>query len=102
MRARRVDANHAQLSEAFRALGCAVLDLSQLGRGVPDLLVGVPGRCPSVWVLVEVKDGSKSPSDRKLTEAEAGVRRMCLADRLPWELAESFNDVKRIVDAYRR
>lgn len=38
--------------------------LSRMGRGVPDLLVGTPrGRL----VLLEVKDGSKPPSVRKLT-----------------------------------
>ena len=38
-----------------------------VGDGCPDLLVGASG----INVLLEVKDGSLSPSRRKLTDAEA-------------------------------
>lgn len=38
-RAARVDGNHAAIVKALRKIGCMVLDLSKLGRGVPDLLV---------------------------------------------------------------
>jgi hypothetical protein len=68
-RAARVDANHAEIVAAFRACGCQVLDLSRVGGGCPDLLVSSRGgRC---LFLVEVKDGAKSPSRRKLTPLEA-------------------------------
>lgn len=36
---RRVDANHAEIVAALKAAGCAVMDLSAEGRGVPDILV---------------------------------------------------------------
>ena len=36
------------------------------GDGIPDLLVGYKG----YTILMEVKDGDKSPSKRRLTEAE--------------------------------
>jgi hypothetical protein len=66
VRARRTDANHQEIAEAARTLGCTVLDLSRVGGGCPDLLIGVyMGR--KLNLLVEVKDGSKSPSARKLT-----------------------------------
>jgi hypothetical protein len=43
-RAARVDANHAAIVAALRRLGCSVLDLSRVGDGCPDLLVGFRGR----------------------------------------------------------
>mgnify|MGYP001609211496 FL=1 len=53
--------------QALRSVGWMVVDLSQLGGGVPDLLVARGG----VLRLVEVKDGVQRPSARKLTSAEA-------------------------------
>lgn len=65
-RAARVDANHGQIREAYRALGCSVADTFRLGDGFPDLVVAMFG----ITDLVEVKDGNKPPSARKLTEDE--------------------------------
>lgn len=65
MRARRVDANHKAIKDAFLKLGCSVMDLSQAPVGC-DLAVGYGGLC----MLVEVKDGSKRPSARRLTKNE--------------------------------
>lgn len=62
----RTDANHAQIVQALRDCGCQVLSLAAIGKGCPDLLVGTP--CG--LVLVEVKDGDKPPSKRKLTKDE--------------------------------
>ena len=50
-RAAKVDTNHTATVAAFRNLGCSVLSLASLGRGVPDLLVSLGG---ITW-LVEVK-----------------------------------------------
>lgn len=68
MRASRTDRNQKQIVELLRTLGCLVQDLSAVGQGVPDLLVYHP-RCG--LVLVEIKDGSLSPSRQALTPAEA-------------------------------
>ena len=62
---RRVDANHAAIVKALRAIGCSVQPLDN-GKGVPDLLVGYRGRND----LFEVKDGDKPPSARRLTADE--------------------------------
>jgi Holliday junction resolvase len=64
MRAAKVDANHVQVVEALRAAGATVQSLAAVGKGVPDLLVSFKG----VNLLMEVKDGNKSPSRQKLTE----------------------------------
>lgn len=50
-RVRKVDANQAEIVAGLRACGWFVEILSDVGRGVPDLLVGGRG----VWVLIEVK-----------------------------------------------
>lgn len=64
-RAAKVDANHTAVVQALRAHRCGVLSLAAVGDGCPDLLVWSP------WTrsheLLEVKDGAKPPSARKLT-----------------------------------
>lgn len=65
-RAAKVDSNHGEVVAALRAAGCGVLSLAAVGRGCPDLLVHSP-KWPFTTVLIEVKDGSKPPSARKLT-----------------------------------
>ena len=64
--ARRVDGNQSEVRQALEAIGCSVCDLSGVGGGVNDLLIGYRGKN----VLIEVKDGSKPPSARKLTPAQ--------------------------------
>jgi hypothetical protein len=63
-RAAKVDANQAEIVEALRRIGASVQPLHAVGQGCPDLLVGWRG----IVSLLEVKDGSKPPSARKLTE----------------------------------
>ena len=67
MKIARVDANQAVIVAALRKLGATVLHLHQLGKGAPDLAVGYEGRN----YFLELKDGSKPPSARKLTPDEA-------------------------------
>lgn len=64
MRAARIDANHEQVVSALRAAGASVQSLAGVGKGVPDLLVGFQGKT----LLMEIKDGRKTPSERRLTE----------------------------------
>lgn len=64
-----MDRNHGEIVAALRAVGCKVQSLAQIGGGVPDLLVGTPPP-RRVLVLLEVKDGDKPPSQKKLTPQE--------------------------------
>lgn len=66
MRAKRVDQNQLEIIKALMAIGCTVADTSRAGEGFPDLVVGYKG----VNHLLEVKDGSKSPSRRTLTPSQ--------------------------------
>lgn len=59
----RVDANQPEIVEALREKGASVVHLHPIGRGVPDILVGINGQN----YLVEIKDGSKPASKQKLT-----------------------------------
>lgn len=63
-RAAASDANQPEVVAALRAAGCSVVSLHRVGQGCPDLLAGKDGKN----VLIEVKDGSKPPSKRLLTE----------------------------------
>jgi Holliday junction resolvase len=65
--ARRVDANQSQVVDELRARGWFVFSLAATGRGCADLLIARKG----VMKLIEVKDGSKIPSARKLTTKDA-------------------------------
>lgn len=65
-RAAKTDANQDQVVEALRAAGATVQSLAAVGKGVPDLLVGFQGKT----LLMEVKDGRKPPSERRLTEQQ--------------------------------
>jgi hypothetical protein len=67
MRPRRVDANQPEIVAAFRALGYSVAHTHMVGGGFVDVIVGKGGRS----FLIEIKDGSKPPSARKLTKDEA-------------------------------
>lgn len=93
-RAAKVDENQRTIVAAFRAHGCTVQSLAALGAGVPDLLVAFNGRNH----LVEVKDGRKVKSARRLTEAQVAWQRMWRGDV---HLVESVDDVTKLMSAWR-
>lgn len=65
-RAARIDSNHALIVDALRKCGATVQSLAAVGEGCPDLAVGFRGHN----LLIEVKDGARPPSSRKLTQAQ--------------------------------
>lgn len=101
-RAAKVDANHGVIVTALRKCGCQVQSLAAVGKGVPDLLVERAGKL----FLLEVKDGAKVPSARKLTPDEARFGRtwpvhvvLSPEDALR---AVGFSDMRARVDANAR
>lgn len=91
---RRVDANQAEIVQALRQIGATVTVLSHVGFGCPDILVGRHG----INYLLEIKDGTKTPSRQKLTPAETRWHRA-------WEgqaaIVVSVEDaIKAVTDEY--
>ena len=64
--AAKVDANQPDIVAALRQVGATVQPIHMVGKGCPDLLVGYRSRN----YVLEVKDGAKVPSARKLTPDE--------------------------------
>jgi len=60
--ARKVDLNHQDIVKTLRSLGASVFDASGIGRGFPDLVVGIHDKT----VLVEIKSDEK----KKFTQAQ--------------------------------
>jgi len=67
----RIDENQNEIVKVLRKLGASVLILSTVGKGCPDLLIGLSDHKGYKHnLLVEIKDGKKSPSQRLLTKPE--------------------------------
>jgi hypothetical protein len=49
MRARRTDTTHREVLRAIKLLGFPYRDLSGVGKGVEDILVGIPGKKRDKW-----------------------------------------------------
>lgn len=90
-RAARVDANLSAVVDAFRRMGCSV----HVTNGMWDCTVGYGG----LSMLVEVKDGSKPPSARRLTPAQVRFREHWTGGV---RLVKDMNDVAETVNTLRR
>ncbi len=65
-RAGRTDRNHGAIVDVGRYVGATMVPTGAVGDGFPDVLVGWRGET----LLVEIKDGERVPSERKLTPAQ--------------------------------
>lgn len=70
--AKRTDANQSGIVSALRAIGVGVYVASSAGNGLADLVCAYRG----ILYLLEVKDGSKPPSARKLTVEQVRLHDM--------------------------
>jgi hypothetical protein len=64
--AAKADRNQPEIVTALRKIGAKVIPTHTVGQGFPDLVVDYGGRT----FLLEIKDGEKPPSARKLTPAQ--------------------------------
>jgi Holliday junction resolvase len=92
----RIDANQPAIVKALREAGATVLHLHAVGQGCPDLLVGWKRKN----YLLEIKDPTKKPSQRKLTEDEK-VLHLCWQGQV--DVVETPEEaIKVIVDGHQR
>ena len=70
--AKKIDANQPDIVKTFRDLGANVSVTSMVGQGFTDLVVQFrrPQNGHIVTMLVEIKDGSLSPSRQALTPSQ--------------------------------
>ena len=78
-RAARTDSSHAEIVKMLRAVGAHVVDLSSLGDGAPDLLVGHR----RAWHLIEVKSPEQPRYGRRLRKKQQHFHALCRALGLP-------------------
>jgi hypothetical protein len=89
-RAARIDANQPEIIKALRGVGAAVQPLHTVGKGCPDLLVSHRMQT----YLIEIKDGAKVPSARKLTQDQIDWHD---AWRAPVHVVETVADALRVL-----
>lgn len=95
-RIKRVDSNQPAIVAQFRNRGASVAILSEIGRGVPDLAIGVcRGYLEPYTAFIEIKDGSKPPSARKLTPDEQKFKDGWQGN---YEVVTSIEDVNKLMD----
>lgn len=82
----RKDANHQEIVKHFEALGWLVLDIAQL-KNCCDIFATKKG----ITFAIEIKDGSKCPSARKLTSGEKAF-----ASR--WKLQGNYRIIESVQD----
>ncbi len=89
----RRDANDSALTKIARQCGALVVKMRP-GQGC-DLLIVHRGRV----LIVEIKDGAKPHSARKLTKQEQGLKDQCEYRGVPYYIVESEEDLLRLLGA---
>src|SRR5262245_12764646 len=88
----KVDRNHWEVFTAFKDRGWFVISTAEVGAGFPDLLIARGGDL----LQIEVKDGRKSPSERKLSPLQELYHADLRAAGCPVLMVESVADVESI------
>lgn len=84
---RKLDKNHTEIANGFRACGWSVVDLSAVGGGVPDLLCGKSGG----MAFVEIK----SSAYQKARQSPTAARQQAFRDAwrgVPVVVAETLDE----------
>ncbi len=83
------DTNHNELVNHFREFGLSVLIIADLANCC-DIVIALHGRT----IMIEIKDGKKPPSARKLTSGEIAFKESWKGC---WRLCESIKDADKII-----
>ena len=90
--ARKKDDNHDEIVDEFKRLGCGVKDVHNLPDFV-DIIICYK----SATVMVEIKDGAKPASARKLTSGEKKFSDDWIAKGGKWACIETIEQANELV-----
>lgn len=91
---KRTDANHKQIIDAIRKIpSISVYSTHMVGKGFPDIVIGYKG----INYLVEIKDGAKTKSQKKLTEDEIRFHQSWFGQII---VCECVKDVLKLLQIY--
>ncbi len=90
--ARKKDDNHDEIVDEFKRLGCGVKDVHNLPDFV-DIIICYK----SATVMVEIKDGAKPASARKLTSGEKKFSDEWIAKGGKWACIETIEQANELV-----
>lgn len=91
-RAAKTDSNQLEIVKALRNIGAFVLVTSQL-KNAFDVLVGYRGKL----FIIEIKDGNKPPSQRKLTEGELKCKQGFESVSVPYHVVNSVDEAIELI-----
>jgi hypothetical protein len=95
-RANRKDANHAAIAQLLRQIGAHVIDAAAAAPVLGfDLLVVYRGQT----YIMEVKDGSKPPSERQLTPNEQEQQAALTRHGVMYHVVLSEDDALKVIGA---
>jgi hypothetical protein len=89
-RASRKDSNHTEIVNHFKLNGFSVHDVKIL-KNCCDIYISKGG----MTVAIEIKDGSKCPSQRKLSEGEIKFKEYWQGE---YRLIESIHDADNLIE----
>jgi hypothetical protein len=94
-RANRKDANHAAIARLLQQVGAHVIDAAAAPTLGFDLLVAYRGKI----YIMEVKDGSKPPSERQLTPNEQEQQAALTRHGVMYHIVLSEDDALKVIGA---
>ena len=91
-RAAAIDANQPEIVKALRQMGAFVLITSQL-KNAFDILVAYNSK----WYAMEIKDGTKPPSARKLSAGEKICKKQVEATGCTYYVVNSIDEAIEVI-----
>lgn len=95
IRKAKVDSNQKEIVEALRKVGAEVFHVHMV-KNLFDILVAYNG----TLYAMEIKDGNKPPSQRKLTEGEERCRVKLEGVNVPYNVVTSVEEALEVITTY--